>query len=152
MIQVAPIFLEAMRRRERRSMVAEMVLAKLAGIIAEIDQKLGKRRRAGAQIRGAARKLRWDHARAQRIHAGEERVAAGRATLHGDIVHEDRTLIADAVDVRRLADHQAAMVDARLHPADVIAHDEEDVRLRLLRGCRSIRRYKSGEECKQSEP
>jgi hypothetical protein len=24
-------------------------------------------------------------------------------------------------------DHQTLMVDARLHPADVIAHDEEDI-------------------------
>ena len=39
----------------------------------------------------------------------------------------------DAVDVGRFADHQAAMVDARLHPADVIAHDEHDVGLLLLR-------------------
>ena len=34
---------------------------------------------------------------------------------------------ADAVDVGRLTDHQAAVIDARLHPADVVAHDEEDV-------------------------
>ena len=54
----------------------------------------------------------------------------------GDIVHEDRAFLADAIDVRRFADHQTAMVDAGLHPADVVAHDEEDVgllRLLLLR-------------------
>ena len=51
----------------------------------------------------------------------------------GDIVHEDCRLAPDPVDVGRLTDHQAAVVDARLHPADVIAHDEEDVGfLRLL--------------------
>jgi len=33
----------------------------------------------------------------------------------------------DAVDVRCLADHQAAMVDSRLKPADIITHDEQDV-------------------------
>ena len=43
----------------------------------------------------------------------------------------------DAVDVGRLADHQAAVVDARLHPADVVAHDEQDVGLLLLGGRRS---------------
>ena len=35
--------------------------------------------------------------------------------------------MADAVDVGRFPDHQAFMVNARLHPADIIAHDEEDV-------------------------
>ena len=61
-------------------------------------------------------------AKPQRIHAGEEGVAAGGAALHGEIVHEDRALVADAVDVRRLTDHQAAMVDARLHKANVVEH------------------------------
>jgi hypothetical protein len=37
----------------------------------------------------------------------------------------------DTVDVGCLADHQSLMVDARLHPADVVAHDEQDVRLGL---------------------
>ena len=60
-------------------------------------------------------------------HAGEEGIAAGRAALLGVVVHEHRAFVADAIDVGRLADHQAAMVDARLHPADVVAHDEEDV-------------------------
>ena len=107
-IEIAPIFLEAMRRRQRRGVVAQMVLAELACGIAEIMQEFGDRRRAGPQIGRAARQLRRDHAGAQRIHAGKEGVAPGGAALHGDIVHEDRALLADAVDVRRLADHQAA--------------------------------------------
>ena len=51
------------------------------------------------------------------------------------VMREDRAFIADAIDVGRLADHQAAMVDARLVEADVVAHDEEDVGFlcRLLR-------------------
>ena len=41
----------------------------------------------------------------------------------------------DPVDVGRFANHQAAMVDTRLHPADVVAHDEKNVRfLRTARG------------------
>ena len=61
------------------------------------------------------------------MHAGEEGIAPGGAALLGVVVHEPRALLTDLVDVRRLADHQALVVDARLHPADVIAHDEEDV-------------------------
>ena len=128
-IEVAPEFLEAVRGRQRVGVVAEMVLAELAGVVAEIEQELGDRRRAGPQIGRAAGQLRRDHAGAQRMHAGEEGVAARRAALLGVVVHEHRAFVADAIDVRRLADHQAAMVDARLHPADVVAHDEEDIGL-----------------------
>src|SRR6516162_4400608 len=63
------------------------------------------------------------------MHAGEEGVAPGGAALLGVVGHEDRAFVADLIDVRRLADHQAAVVDARLHPADVVTHDEEDVGL-----------------------
>ena len=71
--------------------------------------------------------MRRDHAGTQRIHAGEEGIAPGGAALHGVVVDEFRALETDAVDVGRLAYHQALVVDARLHPADVVAHDEEDV-------------------------
>ena len=40
-IQVAPEFLEAVRGRQRVGVVAEMVLAELAGVVAEIEQELG---------------------------------------------------------------------------------------------------------------
>src|SRR5262249_38251106 len=35
--------------------------------------------------------------------------------------------MADAVDIGRLTDHQATVVYARLHPTNVITHDEQDV-------------------------
>ena len=126
-IQIAPELVEAVRGRQRVGVVAQVVLAELAGVVAEIAQEPGERRRAGPQVGRAAGQLRRDHAGAQRMHAGEEGVAPRGAALLGVVVHEHRALLADAVDVRRFADHQAAVVDARLHPADVIAHDEEDV-------------------------
>ena len=131
-IEIAPEFLEAMSGRQRVGVIAQMVLAELAGGVAEIEQELGERRRAGPQIGRATRELRRDHAGAQRMHAGEEGIATGRATLLGVVGHEDRAFIADAVDVGRLPDHQAAVIDTRLHPADVIAHDEKNVGLLLL--------------------
>ena len=138
MIQVAPEFLEAVRGRQRVGVVAEMVLAELASVVAEVEQDLGDRRRAWPQIGRAAGKLRRNHAGAQRMHAGEEGIAARGAALFGVIVREDRAFIADAIDIGRLADHQAAVIDARLHDADVVAHDEEDVG--LLRGLLCRRR------------
>jgi hypothetical protein len=45
------------------------------------------------------------------------------------------------------------MVNARLHPTDVVAHDEEDVGLLLLlRGCWHNHHRTNGDECEQSEP
>ncbi len=57
-IQVAPELLEAVRGRQRVGVVAEMVLAELAGVVAEIEQELGERRGAGPQIGRAAGQLR----------------------------------------------------------------------------------------------
>jgi hypothetical protein len=88
--------------------------------------------------------LRRNHARAQRRHAGEEGGATGRAALLGVIGHEFRTFLTDAVDVGRFPNHQALVVNARLHPADVIAHDKENVRLfaRRLRNTRQCDRQR----------
>ena len=82
MIEIAPEFLEAVRGRQRIGVIAEVVLAELAGVVAEVEQELGERRRAGPQVGRAARQLRRDHAGAQRVHAGEEGVAPRRAALH----------------------------------------------------------------------
>ena len=58
--------------------------------------------------------------------------------------HENCTLVADAIDVRRFPDRPSAVVDARLHPTDVVPHDKHDVGLLLLRlrggRCRRWRR------------
>jgi hypothetical protein len=107
--------------------IAQVVLAKLTGGIAQIVQELCEGRRAGLQVRRAAGQLRRDHARAQRMHSGEEGVAPGGAALLGVVVHHDATFVCDPVNVRCFPDHQAAMIAARLHPADIIAHDEQDI-------------------------
>jgi hypothetical protein len=54
-IEITPVLLETVRGRQRIGMVAEMVLAELAGVVAEIDQELGERRRARSQIGWTAR-------------------------------------------------------------------------------------------------
>ena len=136
--------------RQCVGVVAQMVLAELAGVVAEIEQELGDRRGAGPQIRWTAGQLRRDHAGAQRMHAGKEGVATRRAALLGVVVGEHRAFLADLVDVRRLSDHQATMIDARLHPADVIAHDEEDVRfLTLSLGLRGLQSDPEPAGCKK---
>ena len=47
-VQVAPVLLEAVRRRQRGGMVAQVVLAELAGGVAKIEQEFGDRRGARA--------------------------------------------------------------------------------------------------------
>ena len=54
MVQVAPEFLEAVRRRQRLRVVAQVVLAELAGGVAEVVQEFRQRRRAGPQVGRAA--------------------------------------------------------------------------------------------------
>ena len=100
----------------------------------------------GFRYDGLPGKLRRDHAGAQRSHASEEGVAPSRAALLGVVGHELGALSPNSVDVGRFANHQTLMVDARLHPADVVSHDEQDVGLvRLcLRRCRARRDERGG--------
>src|SRR5262249_59537411 len=113
-----------------------VVFAELAGVVAKIKKEHGQRGRAGLKVGRTTGELRWDHASAQGIHPRKKCIAPRSATLHGEIIHEDRTLVADAVDVWRFTEHKSAVIDARLHDADVIAHDEKDVGLGLRRSRR----------------
>src|SRR4029450_7116431 len=143
-VKVAPEFLEPVGRRQSVGMITQMVLAELAGGVAEIQQELGEGRCAGPQVRNAAGQLRRDHARAQRMHSGEEGVASSSAALLGVVVHEDAAFVSKPVNVRRFPHHQAAMIAARLHPADVIAHDEQDIGFLVLRLTRSNHAHQRG--------
>ena len=60
-----------------------------------------------------------------------------RAGLLAVVVGKDRAFIGDAVDVGCAVSHHAAVVGADVPVADVIRHDDEDVR--LLRLCLSGR-------------
>ena len=66
---------------------------------------------------------------ADRVLAGDERGAAGRAALLAVVVGEGRAFVGDAVDVGRAVAHLAAVVVADVPPADVVAPEDEDVRL-----------------------
>jgi len=45
-IEIAPILLEPVRGRQGCGVITEMVLAELAGVVAQIEQELGERGRA----------------------------------------------------------------------------------------------------------
>ena len=71
---------------------------------------------------------------ADRQLAGDEVGTAGRAARLGVVVGEEHALGGQPVEVRRPPGHDAAVVGADVEPADVVAHDEHDVRLLARRG------------------
>ena len=77
--------------------------------------------RAGLADRGQAG--------ADRQLAGDEVRAARGAARFGVVVGEAHALGGQPVEVRRSAGHDALVVGADVEPADVVAHDEDDVRL-----------------------
>src|SRR3954453_109525 len=123
-------------------MIAMMIFATHAGVVTDIQQELGERRGTWAQARGAAWQLRRNHAGPKRRHTREERVAPRSATRLRNVVHENSAVVSNAVDVRCFAYHQAPMVDAGLHPADVVTHNEKYIWFTglALRICRRVKR------------
>ena len=83
---------------------------------------------------------------ADRRLAGDEGGAAGGAALLAVPVGEDRAFSADAVDVGRAVAHDPHVVGADIEPADVVAHDEQDVRLAPSR-CRLCLREREWRAC-----
>ena len=81
----------------------------------------------------------FEKAGAHRALAGDECGAAGGAGLLAVIVGEDRAFIGDAVDVGRAVAHHATVVGADVPVADVIAHDDENVRLCLAAAPDAVR-------------
>src|SRR4249920_2795966 len=49
-VEIAPELLETVRCRQRIGMVAQVILAELAGVVTEVEQELGERGCAGPQI------------------------------------------------------------------------------------------------------
>ena len=70
---------------------------------------------------------------ADRRLAGDEGGAAGSAALLPVEVGEHRAFLGDPVDVGRAVAHDAVVVATDVEPADVVRHDEENVRLAGLR-------------------
>jgi len=57
------------------------------------------------------------------------------------IVGENRPIISDAVDVGCAIAHLASIIGADVPIADIVGHDDEDIRLLLLRECGKCERY-----------
>ena len=99
-VEVAEEFVEAMHRGQELVAVAEVVLAELAGHVAERLQEVGDGRVFGLQALGRAGQPDLQQAGAHRALAGDEGGAAGGAGLLAVIVGEDPAFLRQPVDVR----------------------------------------------------
>ena len=93
---------------------------------------------SGLQAEVRAGQADLGQAGADRRLPGDERRAAGGAALLAVPVGEVRTLLGDAVDVRGAIPHDAVVVRADVEPADVVAPDDQNVRLVGLRHVRLL--------------
>ena len=132
-IQVAEELVEAVHRGQEFIAVAEVVLAELSGHVAERLEQVGDGRILRLEAHLGAGQADLGQAGADRRLARDERSAAGGAALLAVPIREHRAFLGDAIDVRGLVAHDAVVVGADIEPADVVAPDDQDVRLTGLR-------------------
>ena len=128
-VQVAEELVEPVRGRQELVQVAEMVLAELAGRVTQRLEQLGDRRVLLLQADVHAGHPDLAHAGAVHALPGDERRPARGAALLAVGIGEKHSLVGDPVDVGREVAHHAAAVAAQVRDADVVAPDDENVRL-----------------------
>ena len=74
-------------------------------------------------------KRTFPYSAAERALTGNERRASGGAGLLAIVIRKNGTFVGNAVDVRRVVAHHAAIVGGDIPVADVIGHDDQDIRL-----------------------
>jgi len=128
MVENPEELVETVHRRQVLVAIAQVVLAELAGRIAQRLEHLGQRRVLGLQtdLRPGQPDRRQPHP--DRVLAGNEGRPTGRAGRFGIVIHEDHALIGNAVDVGRRTAHHAPVIRRDVPHPDVIAPDDQDVR------------------------
>ena len=155
MVEVAEELVEAVHRRQKFVLVAEMVLAELAGGVAHALQRVGNGYRLGRNANGGTRLADRRHSGPDRKFAGDEVGASRGAARLCVIICKDRAFGRDLVEVWCAPRHQAAMVCANVPHPDVVAHDHDDIRRlgRRLGARRHERQQPRSEErrCRQNQ-
>ncbi|MNL07918.1 hypothetical protein D3C87_1286170 [compost metagenome] len=126
-IQVAEELVETVVGRQEFILVAEVVLAELAGRVTLGLERLGD---GDVTLLDTDRRTRYadlGQAGAQRRLACDERRPPGGATVLRVVVGEDHAFLGDAVDVRRLVADHAHGIGADVGLADVVAEDHQNV-------------------------
>ena len=106
-VQVAEELIEAVNGGQILVAVAEVVLAELAGGVAERLEHFGDGRVLLVQAHGRGRHADLAQAGAKHVLAGDERRPPGRAALLRVVVGEGDAFLGDAIDVGRAVAHQA---------------------------------------------
>ena len=136
-IEVAEELVEAVHGGQMLVAVALVVLAELSGGVA-LSLEHGGHGDVGLlpAFLGAGQ-ADLGHAGADGDGAADEGRATRRAALLRVVIGEAHAFLGDAIDVRRLVAHHAAVVVADVPGADVVAPDDEDVGLFVRRLGRS---------------
>ena len=133
-VEVAEKLVKAVHRRQMLIAVTEMVLAELAGAVAERLQQRRDGGVLGAKAQWSPRQPHLAQAGAEHALAADEGGAAGGAALLGVVVNEAATLLSNPVDVGGLVPHQTVAVATEIALADVIAPEDENVGLAVGHG------------------
>ena len=144
-IEVAEELVEAVHGGQMLVAIALVVLAELSSGVT-LALEYGRHGDVGLlPALFGARQADLGHAATHRHAAADEGRAAGGAALLRVVVGEAEAFGGDAVDVGRAVAHHAAVVEADVPGTDVVAPDDEDVRLLVLRP----RVGRQGKHCKQ---
>ena len=127
MVQVAEEFIESVDSRQVLVEVTEVVLAELAGGVAEGLEHFGDSRVLLVQAYGRGRHAYLAQARAKNVLAGDERRPPGCAALLSVVVGEGHAFGGDAVNVGRPVAHQAFGESADVGLPDVVTKNDENV-------------------------
>ena len=130
-VQVAEELVEAVQCRQVLVAVAQVVLAELAGLVAHRLEHGGERDGLGRHADGGAGLADRGQAGTDRQLAGDEVGTTRGAARLGVVVGEAQACRRQPVEVRRAARHDPLVVGTDVEPADIVAHDDQDVRLPL---------------------
>ena len=127
MVQVAEELIEAVHGRQIFVEIAKVVLAELPGCVALCLKGGGERYGLSREPHVGSGLSHRRQASADRQFTGNEVRPARRAARLSVVVGEAHALRSQFIEVRCLPGHDALVVGADVEPADVIAHDDEDV-------------------------
>ena len=128
-IKVTEEFVEAMNCRQKPVLVTQVVLAELAGRVAERLESFRDGHVLGTETQVGSGQTHLRKSGTQRRLSGDERGAACRTTLLGIVVGEHHAFASDTVYIRRAIAHHTERIGADIGLADIVAHDDEDVGL-----------------------
>ena len=132
-VEIAEELVEAVVGGQELVLVAQVVLAELSGGVPQRLEEFRDARIFRPQANVGPGQADFRQPGADGRLPGDERRAPGGAALLPVPVGEPRAFLGNPVDIRRLVPHDALVIGTRVEPANVVAHDDEDVGFLLLR-------------------